>query len=168
MLTENITEILEGNAHYAASYTKKGLPLPPKRKLVVVTCMDARLLPAKALGLHEGDAHVIRNAGGSAKDALRSIIISQQLLGTEELVVIHHTDCGMLTFTNSQLHQILRERFHDVDVDDIDFLTFTDLEQSVRDDVEFLRSSKVINPHIRISGWIYEVETGKIRRVIEQ
>ncbi|KAK9241353.1 carbonic anhydrase [Lipomyces kononenkoae] len=165
MSGENIKDITAANAHYSASYAEGGLPLPPKRKLAIVTCMDARLLPAKALGLYEGDAHVIRNAGGRAKDALRSIIISQQLLGTEEVIIIHHTDCGMLTFTNPQLHDILQQRFHGHDVKDIDFLTFQDLEQSVRDDVEFLRGSEVISPHIRISGWVYEVETGTIRRV---
>ncbi|KAK9324419.1 carbonic anhydrase [Lipomyces orientalis] len=160
-----VKEVTAANDLYSASFAKGKLPLPPGRKLAVVTCMDARLDPAKALGLQEGDAHVIRNAGGRSKDAIRSIIISQQLLGTEEVLIIHHTDCGMLTFSDSQLHQILQDRFDGNDVRDIDFLPFSDLEQSVRDDVEYVRASKVVRPQIRVSGWIYEVETGKIRPV---
>ncbi|KAJ8100586.1 carbonic anhydrase [Lipomyces tetrasporus] len=160
-----VKDVTAANHLYSASFAKGNLPLPPGRKLAVVTCMDARLDPAKALGLHEGDAHVIRNAGGRSKDAIRSIIISQQLLGTEEVLIIHHTDCGMLTFSDSQLHHILQERFDGNDVRDIDFLPFSDLEQSVRDDVEYVRTSKVVRPEIRVSGWIYEVETGKIRPV---
>lgn len=94
-------EFVEANGRYAAQFKKGDLPLPPARKVAVVACMDARLDPARALGLEEGDAHVIRNAGGRASDALRSLIISQQLLGTREVVVVHHTDCGMLTFTSA-------------------------------------------------------------------
>ena len=93
-------QFLEANAGYAATFNKGHLPMPPGRQVAVLACMDARLDPARALGLEEGDAHVIRNAGGRAADALRSLIISQQLLGTREVVVIHHTDCGMLTFTD--------------------------------------------------------------------
>ncbi|KAK9330946.1 carbonic anhydrase [Lipomyces starkeyi] len=165
MSSQIIKEITAANDDYRASFANGGLPLPPARKLAIVACMDARLDPARILGLQNGDAHVIRNAGGRSKDALRSIIISQQLLGTEEVLIIHHTDCGMLTFSDSQLHQILQERFNGNDVKDIDFLPFSDLQQSVRDDVEFLRASKVVSPKIRISGWIYEVETGRIRPV---
>ncbi|KAK7204481.1 carbonic anhydrase [Myxozyma melibiosi] len=161
--TKIIKEVTAANAKYAASFTKGSLPLPPGRKFTVVTCMDARLDPAKALGLEEGDAHVIRNAGGRAKDALRSVIISQQLLGTEEVLVIHHTDCGMLTFKDEELHEIVKERFGNEEYHE--FLSFPDLEKSVKDDVEFLRESKVIKSEIPISGWIYEVETGKIRPV---
>ncbi|KAK9371600.1 carbonic anhydrase [Lipomyces chichibuensis] len=165
MSSQVIKEITAANDHYRASFANGSLPLPPARKLAIVACMDARLDPARVLGLQNGDAHVIRNAGGRSKDALRSIIISQQLLGTEEVLIIHHTDCGMLTFSDSQLHQILQERFNGNDVKDIGFLPFSDLEQSVRDDIEFLRASKVVSPKIRISGWIYEVETGRIRPV---
>ncbi|KAK9477621.1 carbonic anhydrase [Lipomyces japonicus] len=127
--------------------------------------MDARLDPARALGLEEGDTHVIRNAGGRAKDAIRSIVISQQLLGTEEVLVIHHTDCGMLTFTDPQLHQILQDRFDGNDLEGVDFLPFPNLEDSVREDVKFIRESKVVKDSIAVSGWVYEVETGKIRPV---
>ncbi|KAK9454571.1 carbonic anhydrase [Dipodascopsis uninucleata] len=165
-MTSNVlNEILVANAAYASQFTKGDLPLPPGRKFAVVTCMDARLDPSKALGLSEGDAHVIRNAGGRAKDALRSVVISQQLLGTEEVLVIHHTDCGMLTFTNSDIHGLLQQKFKDVDTSTIDFLPFSDVKRSVSDDVEYLRSSKLIPDEIPISGWVYEVETGKIIRV---
>ncbi len=96
--------ILEANRRYAAGFAKGDLPMPPARRLAVLTCMDARIDPAQALGLAEGDAHVVRNAGGRASDdALRSLVISQQLLGTREVLVVHHTDCGMLTFSNEQL-----------------------------------------------------------------
>ena len=107
-----VPRFLEANERYAATFTKGDLAMPPARRVAILTCMDARLDPAKFLGLEEGDAHVIRNAGGRATaDALRSLIISQQLLGTREIVVIHHTDCGMLTFTDDQLRRQLRERF---------------------------------------------------------
>src|SRR3954464_3973645 len=103
-------EFLDANATYAGSFTKGDLPMPPGRKTAVLVCMDARIDPAKALGLEEGDAHVIRNAGGLASDdAIRSLVISSQLLGTREFVVIHHTDCGMLTFTNEQLRAKLKD-----------------------------------------------------------
>ena len=98
-----VDEVLAANEEYAEGFTKGDLPMPPGRKFAVVACMDARLDPAKALGLEEGDAHVIRNAGGRAADALRSLVISQRLLGTQEVLVVHHTDCGMLTFDNSDL-----------------------------------------------------------------
>src|SRR5437588_10521420 len=104
-----IEEFRKANEAYAANFQKGHLPMPPARHVAVVTCMDARLDPAKFLGLQEGDAHVIRNAGGRAADAIRSLAISQQLLGTREVIVIHHTDCGMLTFTNEQLQQKLRD-----------------------------------------------------------
>src|SRR3954451_7453344 len=102
-------EFLKANAAYASTSTKGDLPMPPGRKTAVLVCMDARIDPAKALGLEEGDAHVIRNAGGRAKDAIRSLAISQELLGTREIVVIHHTDCGMLTFTNDVIREKLAE-----------------------------------------------------------
>src|SRR5215217_811733 len=102
-------QFLKANEAYAASFSKGELALPPARKVAVVVCMDARIDPAKALGLEEGDAHVIRNAGGRAADALRSLAISHELLGTREIVVIHHTDCGMLTFSNDDIRQKLAD-----------------------------------------------------------
>src|SRR5579859_1574288 len=104
-----VDEFLHANQAYAANFKKGDLPLPPGRKVAVLACMDARLDPARILGLEEGDAHVIRNAGGRAADALRSLVISEQLLGTETIVIIHHTDCGMLTFSNDFLHEKIKQ-----------------------------------------------------------
>jgi carbonic anhydrase len=158
-------EFIEANAGYAATFAKGQLPMPPARKTAVLVCMDARIDPAKALGLEEGDAHVIRNAGGRASDdAIRSLIISNELLGTREFVVIHHTDCGMLTFTNEQL----REKLHDelgVDASTIDFLPFSDVAQSVRDDLETLRSSPLLPKEIPVRGFIYDVSNGRLTEV---
>ena len=157
-------EFLQANAQYADSRTKGALPMPPARKVAVVTCMDARLDPAQFLGLEEGDAHVIRNAGGRAADAIRSLVISQQLLGTREIVVIHHTDCGMMTFTDAQLHQKLHDELH-VHAE-IPFLPFTDLEQSVRDDVAAIRESPLLLPDVPVRGFIYDVRDGRLREVV--
>ena len=160
-----LDEVRAANDTYAAGFTKGDLPMPPGRKLAVVACMDARLDPAKALGLQEGDAHVIRNAGGRAADALRSLVISQQLLGTNEVIVVHHTDCGMLTFDNATLQGICQERLN-ADASDIDFLPFGDLEQSVRDDVELIRSSPLIPNDVNVHGFVYDVKTGKLNEVV--
>ena len=157
-------EIRAANEAYADQFSKGDLPMPPGRKFAVVACMDARLDPAKALGLEEGDAHVIRNAGGRASEALRSLAISQQLLGTNAVVIVHHTDCGMLTFDNATMHGICQERLG-VDASDIDFLPFADLEQSVRDDVEIVRSSSLIPNDIEVTGFVYDVKTGRLHEV---
>lgn len=139
--------------------------MPPGRKVAVLVCMDARIDPAKALGLQEGDAHVIRNAGGRASDdALRSLIISQQLLGTREVIVIHHTECGMLTFTSEDLQARLKRDFG-ADASSIDFLAFADLGKSVRDDIDTIKASPFIPKDISISGYIYDVKTGRLDRV---
>src|SRR3989475_12350669 len=114
-------EFLKANEAYAAGFQKGNLAMPPKRHVAVLTCMDARLDPARILGLEEGDAHVIRNAGGRAADALRSLVISEQLLGTNTIVIIHHTDCGMLTFTNEQIHDKVKKDLS-ADADHIAFL----------------------------------------------
>jgi carbonic anhydrase len=161
-----IDRFLAANDGYASTFALGHLAMPPARKVAVLTCMDARLDPAKALGLNEGDAHVIRNAGGRASsDALRSLIISEQLLGTREVVVIHHTDCGMLTFTNDELRARLRDEFGQ-EAAHIDFLPFGDIEQSVRDDVEVIRDHPFIPSDIEISGFVYEVSTGRLERVV--
>jgi len=123
-----VPAFLAANARYASSFTKGQLSMPPARRVAVVACMDARLDPARVLGLEEGDAHVIRNAGGRARDAIRSLVISQQLLGTREVVVVHHTDCGMLTFTDDDLKRKIRQELK-VETE-IDFLSFADLDQS--------------------------------------
>ncbi len=157
--------VLEANERYAAGFAKGDLPMPPARRLAVLTCMDARIDPAKALGLAAGDAHVVRNAGGRASDdALRSLVISQQLLGTREVIVLHHTDCGMLTFTNDQLSDKLREAFG-VDTAGTDFLPFADLEQSVRDDVAAIRASPLVPDDVAVRGFVYDVRSGRLREV---
>jgi len=115
------------------------------------------------LGLEEGDAHVIRNAGGRAADAVRSLVISQQLLGTREVVVIHHTDCGMLTFTDAQLRRKLQEDLGALTDDP--FLAFTDLEQSVRDDVAAIRGSRLLLKEVPVTGFVYDVKTGRLQQV---
>jgi carbonic anhydrase len=159
-------ECLEANQSYVAEFDRGNLPMPPARGLAIVTCMDARLHPEKFLGLEVGDAHVIRNAGGRASDdAIRSLVISQRLLGTKEIVVIHHTDCGMLTFTNEQLAAKVKQDLG-VNTGKQDFLPFTDLEQSVRDDVATLRASPLIPKEIPISGAVYDVRTGELREVV--
>src|SRR3954468_16340453 len=124
-----IDEVTAANESYASGFAKGGLPMPPGRRFAVVTCMDARLDPARFLGLEEGDAHVIRNAGGIVTaDALRSLVISHHLLGTQEALVIGHSDCGMLTFTDDRLHEKLGPESHD-----IDFHPFSDVEARVRE-----------------------------------
>ena len=159
-----VDQVRAANEKYAAGFTKGDLPMPPGRKFAVIACMDARLDPAKALGLEEGDAHVIRNAGGRAQDALRSLAISQRLLGTEEVIVLHHTDCGMLTFDNTTLHGKLQEDLG-ADASDVDFLPFADLEESVREDVQLIRDSPLTPPDVPVRGFIYNVKTGRIHEV---
>jgi carbonic anhydrase len=157
-------ELLQANSEYARTFDRGDLPMPPARRLAIVTCMDARIIPSRAFGLEEGDAHVIRNAGGRARDALRSLVISQRLLGTTEIVVIHHTDCGMLTFTNRDLHDKVKQDLG-VDSSNIDFLPFADVEESVREDVALLLSSPLIPGNIGIRGFVYDVRTGKLNEV---
>jgi len=157
-------ELITASARYAAGFTKGELPQPPARRVAIVTCMDARLIPSRALGLEEGDAHVIRNAGGLAQDALRSLVISQQLLGTREIVVIHHTECGMLTFTNEQLQSKVRKELG-ADASAIDFRPFADLEQSVVDNVTFLRESPLLLEGVSVRGFVYDVHTGRLSEV---
>ncbi len=160
-----VQEFLKANDAYAEMFQKGHLPMPPARRVAVLTCMDARLHPARFLGLQEGDAHIIRNAGGRASDdAIRSLVISEQLLGTNTVVVIHHTDCGMLTFSNADLRTKLRQELG-ANADNIDFLPFKDLEQSVRDDVATIKASPLIPDNIEVSGFIYDVRSGKLSPV---
>jgi len=155
-------EFQKANEEYASSFEKGELSMPPAKHVAVLTCMDARLHPAEFLGLELGDAHVIRNAGGRASDdAIRSLAISQQLLGTNEVVVIHHTDCGMLTFSNDDLRKKLNQDLH-ADAEDVDFLPFKNLEQSVRDDVATIKNSPLLLKNIEITGFIYDVKSGKL------
>jgi len=158
-------EIEAANERYASGFTKGELPMPPARRFAVVTCMDARLDPAKFLGLEEGDAHVIRNAGGLvSEDALRSLIISHWLLGTEEAFVIAHTDCGMLTFTNEQLQQRLADEAG-ADAGAIDFLPFSELEESVSASVRRIRESPLLPDSFAASGFVYDVRSGRLSEV---
>lgn len=159
-----LDEVRAANDLYADAFDKGDLPMPPGRQFAVVACMDARLDPARVLGLEEGDAHVIRNAGGRAVDAIRSLVISQRLLGTKEIIVLHHTDCGMLTFDNDTLHGIVRDQLG-ADSTAIDFLPFSDVADSVREDVSIIRNSPLIPGDIPVTGFIYDVTTGKISEV---
>jgi carbonic anhydrase len=158
-------EILVANDRYASDFEKGGLPMPPGRRFAVVTCMDARLDPAKHLGLDEGDAHVIRNAGGLVSDdALRSLVISHWLLGTQEALVIGHTDCGMLTFTNDVLHEKLADETGE-DASNVDFLPFPDVDESVRASVRRVRESPLLPAGFDAAGFVYDVRTGRLREV---
>jgi carbonic anhydrase len=156
-----VDEVRKANEQYAAGFDKGSLPMPPGRRFAVVTCMDARLDPAKFLGLSEGDAHVIRNAGGVVEDdALRSLVISHQLLGTQEAIVIGHTDCGMLTFTNDDIHAKLGP-----DSEAIDFLPFPDVAERVRESVRAIEASPLLPNSFGATGFVYDVESGKINPV---
>lgn len=158
-------EFVQANARYAERFDQGRLSIPPKRRVAVLTCMDARMHPESFLGLEAGDAHVICNAGGRASDdAIRSLAISQRLLGTKEIVVIHHTDCGMVTFTNEQLAEKFKVELG-VDVSGHDFLPFSDLVQSVHDDLAILRSSPLIPADIPIVGAIYDVHSGRLTEI---
>ena len=157
-------ELLQNNAAYAESFEKGDLPLPPARGVAVVACMDARLDVHKILGLQEGDAHVIRNAGGViTDDEIRSLTISQRLLGTREIVLIHHTDCGMLTFSDEELRQQIQEEAgikpH------FSMESFSDLEEDVRQSVRRIQASPFVPHKDSIRGFVYEVETGRLREV---
>ena len=131
--------------------------------------MDARIDPAAAYGISLGDAHVIRNAGGNARDALRSLVISEQLLGTNEILLIKHTGCGMLTFKNEDAHAVVEKNLGAAakqELSGLDFQPFPDLEKGVEDDIQYLKASDAIPDSVNISGWVYEVETGKVRKVV--
>jgi carbonic anhydrase len=157
-------ELLKNNERYAEKFDKGGLPLPPARKVAVVACMDARLNPANALGLAEGDAHVIRNAGGViTDDEIRSLAISQRLLGTEEIILIHHTDCGMLTFQDDEFRRQIQ--------DDTGIKpqwaaeSFADLEEDVRQSKARIEASPFVPNKGSIRGFIYDVNTGRLEEV---
>jgi carbonic anhydrase len=157
-------DLLQNAERYAEAFDKGDLPMPPARKVAVVACMDARLIPSRVLGLEEGDAHVIRNAGGVVTDdGIRSLAISQRLLGTEEIVLIHHTDCGMLTFTDDEFKRSIQdevgikpewaaESFHDIDED-------------LRQSIARIKASPFIPHRDAVRGFVYEVETGRLREV---
>lgn len=157
-------DLLRNNEAYAESFEKGDLPLPPAKGVAVVACMDARLDVHKILGLEEGDAHVIRNAGGViTDDEIRSLAISQRLLGTREIILIHHTDCGMLTFTDDELKQQIHE---DVGIKPhFPMESFSDLEEDVRQSVARIQASPFVPNKDAVRGFVYEVETGRLREV---
>jgi carbonic anhydrase len=156
-----VAEVTAANEQYASGYDKGELPMPPGRKFAVVTCMDARLDPAGFLGLDEGDAHVIRNAGGLVNDeTIRSLLISHHLLGTQEAVVIGHTDCGMLTFTNEDVHEKLGP-----ESESIDFQPFPDVAERVRQSVETIRGNPLLPDSFGATGFVYDVRSGRIEPV---
>lgn len=179
-----VKEVLAANQGYAASFGDKGrLPMPPGRHFAILTCMDARLDPAKYAGLAEGDAHVIRNAGGRASDdAIRSLVISYKLLGTREWFVVHHTDCGMETFSDEVMRTLLRSSLETASIDaggwhdsgrgtgsaegeHISWLTIRNQEQSVLEDVRRIRNHPLVPGAIPIYGYIYDVKSGKLIEV---
>jgi carbonic anhydrase len=179
-----LNEVIAANEEYAASFGAKGeLGLPPARRFAILTCMDARLDPAKYAGLSEGDAHVIRNAGGRASDdAIRSLVISYKLLGTQEWFVIHHTNCGMAFFDDALMRKLLGssletaalgpDGFHDVGAGPgsaeaayIDWLTISDEQQGIVDDVTRIRNHPLVPGGIPIYGYIYDVKTGRLVEV---
>ncbi len=183
-MTAILEEILDANAAYASAFGDKGgLPLPPARRFAILTCMDARLDPAKYAGLAEGDAHVIRNAGGRATDdAIRSLVISHKLLGTNEWFVIHHTDCGMQLFDDAIIGGLLEQSLETASLDSqgwhdhghgpgsvhghfVKWHSFSDLAASVIEDVRRIRSHPLVNPAIPIHGHIYDVRTGRLSEV---
>jgi carbonic anhydrase len=165
--TDQITQtdqLLANAREYEAGFDKGDLPLPPRRKVAVLACMDARLNPYGVLGLQEGDAHVIRNAGGVVdEDAIRSLAISQNLLGTEEIVLIHHTDCGMLTFTDEELAQKLEDETGQRP--EWSAHAFGDVEADVRAGIEKIKASPFVPRTDSVRGFVYEVETGALREV---
>jgi carbonic anhydrase len=183
-MSKIVEEVLQANAAYAANFGAKGkLPLPPARRFAILTCMDARLQPSKFAGLAEGDAHVIRNAGGRASDdAIRSLVISYKLLGTKEWFVIHHTDCGMELFTDEVIGSLLEQSLETATVDAsgwhdigkgpgstdgryVKWLTIKNQEQSVAEDVRRIRNHSLVPKSIPIYGYIYDVRSGKLIEV---
>jgi len=157
-------ELLDNNRAYAASFDKGDLQLPPAKPVVVVACMDARLIPTRVLGLNEGDAHVIRNAGGAVTDdVIRSLTISQRLLGTQEVILIHHTDCGMLTFADDDLKRQVQA---DTGIrPPFAFEAFPNLEEDVRQSVARIKASPFAPHTDQVRGFVYEVESGRLREV---
>jgi carbonic anhydrase len=183
-MSQFLTEVLEANGLYAADFGGKGkLAMPPARGFAILTCMDARLDPAKYAGLAEGDAHVIRNAGGRASDdAIRSLVISYKLLGTKEFFVIHHTNCGMEFFSNDTMRGLLASSLETAELSSagfrdvgrgpgsragefIEWLTIRDQRQSVIDDVERIRKHPLVPKSIPVYGFVYDVSSGKLVEV---
>jgi len=161
-------EVLKANEAYAQSFNLGNLSLPPARKLAVVTCMDARLIVSQILGLKAGDAHIIRNAGGIVtEDALRSLIISHELLGTQEFIIINHTDCGMLTFKDEDLRSKLQKQTGTAAVAPVAFHAFSNLEENLRQQIQKVKSHPWVPKQISVRGFVYDVKTGRLKEVAE-
>ena len=159
-------EVLKANENYTGTFNLGHLPMPPARKLAIVACMDARLTVEQALGLKTGEAHIIRNAGGIVtEDALRSLIISHHLLGTQEFIIINHTDCGMLTFKDEDLRVQLQEKTGTATVAPVHFHAFRDPEENVRLQVQRVKSHPWIPKYISVRGFVYDVKTGRLHEV---
>jgi len=160
-------EALRNNEAYSSAFDKGQLPLPPAKKLAVVACMDARLHVSKILGLNEGDAHVIRNAGGAVTDdAIRSLAISQRLLGTEEVILIHHTDCGMLTFTDDAVKAEIQKETGVRPAFALE--AFSNLDDDVRQSIARIKASPFVPKKDRVRGFVYDVTTGRLNEVQER
>jgi carbonic anhydrase len=183
-MSEIVEAVLAANRGYSQSFGEKGsLPLPPARRFAILTCMDARLDPARYAGLAEGDAHVIRNAGGRASDdAIRSLVISYKLLGTREWFVVHHTNCGMELFADAVIGGLLEQSLETAELHDhgwrdvgagpgsvegryIRWLSFSDLEASVVEDIRRIRAHPLVPRRIRIYGYVYDVRSGRLLEV---
>ena len=159
-------EVLRANERYAEQFKLGDLPMPPARKLAVLACMDARLTVEKFLGLETGEAHIIRNAGGVAtEDAVRSLIISHHLLGTQEFIIVNHTDCGMLTFTDDALRERLEKQTGTAAVVPARFHAFPDVEENVRRQISALRAHPWLPRSIPVRGFVYDVRSGRLREV---
>lgn len=156
--------ILAANARFAEAFTAQDLQAQPRYRIAILACMDARIDPIRALGLQPGDAHIIRNAGGRVADALRSLSISQLMLGTNAVAVIHHTRCGALAPDDGAIREQLSLQLG-VDAAQVDFLTFQDLEQALHEDMAAYRESPIVRHDIPIRGFIYDVDTGRLREV---
>jgi carbonic anhydrase len=166
-MSDNIKRILVANRGYAREFGDKGkLGIIPARKIAILTCMDARIEPMRLAGLKTGDAHIVRNAGGRASDdAIRSLIISNRLAGTNEWLVIHHTGCGIENITNEMMSEKAGESYKTSEGDYINWLTITDRIQSIRDDVKRLRNHPLTPPDVTAAGFIYDIETGLLTEV---
>ena len=159
-------ETIKANENYAQDFASGHLPMPPARKLAVVACMDARLMVDQVLGLKIGDAHIIRNAGGLVTDdALRSLIISHHLLGTQEFIIINHTDCGMLTFKDEELRAKLQQQTGTAADTPAHFYAFTDVEENLRQQIEKVKGHPWIPRQIPVRGFVYDVRTGRLSEV---
>ncbi|MCK9519862.1 MAG: carbonic anhydrase [Dehalococcoidia bacterium] len=157
-----IDRALAANRYFAETFELP--PRMPNPELAAVLCMDARIDPIRTLGLHPGEGHIIRNAGGRLSDAIRSLAISQTILGTREVAIVHHTECGMMRYSDDEMRMMFRKATGAI-ADGIAFLPFHDLEQSVRDDLELYRQSTLLRQDIPVRGFIYDVETGRLTEV---